>query len=167
MKFHTTIKDANQDEIRDYHSVTHYQNENTDYCQMEIKNGNKISNTWTCQGTGNLVVYGWLDSSSVLNNKAIPSAYCVLEAKINGNWEIIAAQPVMPAKSITYVGFNVPVLKNLVIRARTGFTVGAKSGQYPNAQDGYDTLSNSTANGFKCMIFSNENYNVEDETSEG
>jgi hypothetical protein len=54
-----------------------------------------------------------------------------------------------------------------VIRARTGFTVGAKSSQFSNEQDGNDTLSNSTANGFKCMIFSNKNYNVADETSEG
>jgi hypothetical protein len=65
---------------------------------------------------------------------------------------------VTPAKNITYVGFNVLVKKDLVIRARTGFVCGVKSGQFPNQQDGYDTLANSTANGFKCIIYSNKDY---------
>lgn len=163
MTFHTTNNGGYVS-----HSVTHDVTVENDYAQMHIEVGNKISNTWTCPATGNLVVYGWLDSSSILNNKAIPSAYCVLEAFITGNgiqsnkrWEIISAQPVIPAKSITYVGFNVPVHKGLMIRARTGFIVGAKSSQFSNEQDGNDTLSNSVENGFKCMIFSNASYNQE------
>lgn len=165
MKFWTSQQDSNGG-ITDIEgkSVTNDVDVLANYCQMSIQDGNKISNTWTCPGTGNLVVYGWLDSSSALDNKAIASAYCVLEANINGteaseNWEIISAQPVIPAKSITYVGFNVPVHKGLVVRIRTGFTVGAKSGQFSNEQDGYDTLANNTANGFKCMIYCNKDYN--------
>ena len=150
-------------------SVNHSKTENDHYCQMHIEVGNKISNRWTVPATGNLVIYGWLDSSSALNNKAIPSSYCVIEGRINSpddsdNWEIIAVQSVVPAKSITYVGFNLPVRKGLVIRARTGFDVGAKSSQYPNEQDGNDTLSNDVANGFKCMVFSN---NITSKESEG
>ena len=147
-----------------HESVNHKKNVDDTYCQMSIKDGNKISNEWEVPADGNLVVYGWLDSSEVLNNKAIPQAFCVLEAKIKNhhdfteNWEIIGAQPVIPAKTITYVGFTVPVHKNLIVRVRTGFNVGAKSGQYPNEQDGYDTLSNSTPNGFKCMVYSNKDY---------
>lgn len=139
------------------------------YCQMEIKPGNKISNTWTVPASGNLVAYGWLDSSEALNNRAIPSSFCVLEANINpmsnaagteniDNWEIIAVQQVIPFKTKTYVGFNVPVRKGLIIRVRTGFTCGAKSIQNSNEQDGSDTLANSTANGFRCQVFCHKDY---------
>ena len=177
MRFFTTKSNGEVDST----SVNHNATENDKYCQMEIKDGNKISNEWTCPASGQLVVYGWLDSSSALNNKAIPSCYCVLEAKISrvtpvssddgtrdvsndtAEWEIISAQPVFPAKNITYVGFNVPVKEGLVIRARTGFTVGPKSGQYSNENDGFDTLANLTANGFKCMIFSNQEYKTSTE----
>lgn len=135
---------------------TNTDGENVTYCQMKIDSGNKISNEWTCHATGNLVIYGWLDSSACLNNKATPSAFCAIEGFINENWEIISVCPVTPAKNITYVGFNLLVQKGLKIRARTGFVCGVKSGQFPNQQDGYDTLSNSTANGFKCKIYLNE-----------
>jgi hypothetical protein len=136
---------------------------------MVIQEGNRISNEWTTPAAGNLVVYGWLDSTAALNNKAIPSAFCVLEANINStkeneNWEIISVQPVIPAKNITYVGFNVPVKKNLKIRVRTGFNVGAKSGGYSNENDGYDTLANITANGFKCMVYSSVKYDTSNDT---
>lgn len=166
MTFHTTKQVENEEIEYSSLSVNHSKNVDDQYSQMKIDAGNKISNEWTCPATGNLVVYGWLDSSSVLNNKSTPSAYCVIEASINGEWEIIAVQPVTPAKSITYVGFNVPVHKDLVIRARTGFTVGAKSGQFSNEQDGNDTLSNSVANGFKCMVYSNKNYKRSEDTVE-
>lgn len=140
-------------------SSSHNRTVDNTYCQMAIKDGQRISNEWVVPATGNLVVYGWLDSNDALNNKAIANAFCVLEAKINSsekneNWEIISVQPVIPAKNITYVGFNVPVKSGLVIRIRTGFNVGAKSGQYSNEQDGSGTLSNSTPNGFKCQVFS-------------
>ena len=155
----TTTELTNNGEISITHdSINHSTNVDNSYCQMSIADGNKISNEWVVPATGNLVVCGWLDSTSALNSKAIPSAYCVLEGKINGQWEIISAQSVIPAKNITYVGFNVPVNKGLVIRARTGFVVGVKSGQYPNEQDGYDSLSNSTPNGFKCQVFSHKDY---------
>ena len=144
-------------------SVNHLKSENDSYCQLEISPGNKISNKWTVPADGQLVVYGWLDSNKALNNKAIPSAYCVLEANINSEWEIIAVQQVNPAKNFTYVGFNVPVHQGLVIRARTGFPVGAKSSQYSNEQDGYDSLANSTANGFKCQVYSHKSYKTYDE----
>lgn len=150
------ITTTNKDSEIIHDSVNHKKSENDDVCQLSIRNGNKISsNTWTVPETGSLVMYGWLDSSEALNNKAIPSSYCVVEAMINEAWEIIGVQSVIPAKTLTYVGFTLPVRKGLVIRVRTGFTVGAKSGQYSNEQDGYDTLSNSTPNGFKCQIFSN------------
>lgn len=144
-------------------SVNYSGNDNDNYCQMHIDDGNKISNEWICPACGNLVVYGWLDTSSALNNKAIPSCYCLIEAKINSAWEIIGVQPVIPAKSITYVGFNLPVRKGLIIRARTGFTVGAKSANFSNDQDGNGTISNNVANGFKCMVFSNIEYKAESE----
>lgn len=145
---------GNEDIEETSESVNHIKNVDDDYCQMSIAEGNKISNTWVCRETGNLVVYGWLDSSAALNNKAIPSSYCVLEGNINGDWEIIGVQTVIPAKSITYVGFNALVHQGLQIRVRTGFLVGPKSSQYPNEQDGYDTLANAKANGFKCQIYS-------------
>ena len=138
-------------------SVWHSTTENDMYCQMQIQVGNKISNVWSVPNSGSLVICGWLDSEKVLNNKAIPSAYCVIEGKINGNWEIIGVQPVIPNKSITYVGFTIPVRKGLEIRARTGFVVGAKSGQFSNDQDGVGSLSNSVSNGFKCQVYSNKN----------
>ena len=172
----TTTQDSNGTIQTTHKSVNHTGNDNDIYCQMQILDGNKISNEWTVPEDGNLVIYGWLDSSSALDNKAIPTSYCVIEAKINNEWEIIGAQGVIPAKSITYVGFNLLVHKNLVIRARTGFTVGVKSSQYSNAQDGNDTLSNSTANGFKCMVYSSKSKEPvvsyseqedEDEESEG
>ena len=146
-------------------SVNHEKTENENYCQMSISEGNKISNVWTVPETGNLVVYGWVDSEKALNNRAIPSSYCVLEARINGQWEIISVQTIIPAKSITYVGFNVLVKKGLEVRVRTGFNVGAKSYQTSNEQDGFDTLANNTANGFKCMIYSMKT--SEDQESEG
>lgn len=136
-------------------------NDNKNQCQMSISIGNRISNQWTVPRTGNLVIVGWLDSSAVLNTKALSQAYCVVEAKMNNtsdvtdNWEVIAVQPVIPAKIFTYVGFNLPVKKDLILRVRTGFDVGGKSGQYSNEQDGYDTLANNTPNGFKCVVYSN------------
>lgn len=150
MTFTTTDKNHDISHI----SVNHNKTENDNYCQMKIDVGNKISNEWIVPASGNLVVYGWLDSTSALNNKAIPSSYCVIEARINGDWEIIGAQPVIPAKAFTYVGFNLLVKENLTIRARTGFVVGPKSGQYSNENDGNDTLANNTPNGFKCMVYS-------------
>ena len=156
MSFSTTELVNNLETTITDDSVNHEKTENDDYCQMSIESGNKISNEWTCPATGNLVIYGWLDSSACLNNKATPSAFCVIEGNINKNWEIISVCPVMPAKTITYVGFNLMVKKGLVIRARTGFICGVKSSQFANQQDGYDTLANSRANGFKCMIYRNE-----------
>ena len=156
MRFATTALDNNIEVVVTSDTLNHDLTENDTYCQMSIESGNKISNEWTCPESGNLVIYGWLDSSACLNNKATPSAFCVIEGNINKNWEIISACPVMPAKSITYVGFNLMVKKGLVIRARTGFICGVKSSQFPNQQDGYDTLANSRANGFKCMIYMKE-----------
>ena len=158
----TTTTKRDDETIITHESVNKLKSDDDHYCQMSIASGNKISNTWTVPATGNLVIYGWLDSSAALNNKAIPSCFCVIEANINkpdegDNWEIISAQPVIPAKNITYVGFNLPVRKGLVIRARTGFPVGVKSAQHPNEQDGNDTLSNDVPNGFKCQVFSNIN----------
>ena len=156
MKLATTDEDNNGELEGSDESVSNGKTENDVYCQMSIESGNKISNEWECPGTGNLVIYGWLDSSACLNNKATPSAFCVIEGNIKNNWEVISVCPVTPAKTITYVGFNLLVKKGLVIRARTGFVCGAKSGQFPNQQDGYDSLANSKANGFKCMIYQNE-----------
>lgn len=165
MSFATTMLDNNVEVAYTSSSVNHNLTENEDYCQMSIESGNKISNEWTCPESGNLVIYGWLDSTKCLNNKATPDAFCVIEANINNNWEIISVCPVEPAKSITYVGFNLMVKKNLVIRARTGFICGAKSSQFPNEQDGYDTLANSRANGFKCMIYFKEKGLYEDDNT--
>lgn len=159
MSWKTTTLDNNNEVVVSDKSVNHGQTENDTYCQMKIESGNRISNEWVCPASGNLVVYGWLDSSACLNNKVIPSAFCALEGYINNSWEIVSVASVLPAKSITYVGFNVLVKENLKIRVRTGFDVGAKSGQYSNDQDGFDSLSNSTPNGFKCMIY----YGKEDE----
>lgn len=148
-------------------SVNHLKADDDTYCQMTIEEGNKISNEWEVPASGNLVIYGWIDSSKAMNNKSIPTSYCVVEANINSsdnskkkNWEIISAQSVIPAKGMTYVGFNLPVRQGLVIRIRTGFSVGVKSGQFSNENDGYDSLANSTANGFKCQVYSNAKYVV-------
>ena len=165
MKFATTALDNNVEVVVSSNSTNHNLTDNDTYCQMSIESGNKISNEWTCPESGNLVIYGWLDSSACLNNKATPSAFCVIEGNINDNWEIISVCPVTPAKSITYVGFNLMVKRGLVIRARTGFICGVKSGQFPNEQDGYDTLANSKANGFKCMIYLNQEGTNDDDNS--
>ena len=167
MRFATTALDNNVEVVVTSDTLNHDLTENDTYCQMSIESGNKISNEWTCPESGNLVIYGWLDSSACLNNKATPSAFCVIEGNINKNWEIISACPVMPAKSITYVGFNLMVKKGLVIRARTGFICGVKSSQFPNQQDGYDTLANSRANGFKCMIYLKEEDSKDKEEGTG
>ena len=153
MTLYTTDEDNNVEIVDSVDSDDGDLTENDTYCQMKIEPGNRISNEWQCPNTGNLVVYGWLDSSKCLNNKATPSAFCVLEGMIDDDWRVISAQPVNPAKSITYVGFNLLVKEGLTIRARTGFDVGAKSGQYSNEQDGFGTLSNNTPNGFKCVIY--------------
>lgn len=168
MRFATTALDNNIEVVVTSETLNHNLTENDTYCQMSIESGNKISNEWTCPESGNLVIYGWLDSSACLNNKATPSAFCVIEGNINENWEIISVCPVTPAKTMTYVGFNLLVKKGLVIRARTGFVCGVKSNQFSNEQDGYDTLANSKANGFKCMIYLNEDDGKdEDEDEEG
>ena len=163
MRFATTALDNNVEVVVTSETLNHNLTENDTYCQMSIESGNKISNEWTCPASGNLVIYGWLDSSACLNNKATPSAFCVIEGNVNKNWEILSVCPVTPAKSITYVGFNLMVKKGLTIRARTGFICGVKSSQFPNEQDGYDTLANSKANGFKCMIYLKEP-NIEEGT---
>ena len=160
------LTSTNKDGGATHISVNHRKTENDSFCQMKIEVGNKISNKWIVPADGQLVVYGWLDSSKLLNNKATPGAFCVLEGKINStdgydNWEILSVCSVAPAKNMTYVSFNVPVHQGLEIRARTGFTVGAKSSQYSNEQDGYDSLANSTANGFKCQVYSHRNYKEE------
>lgn len=164
MVFERTSQNNNNELDDTDQSVNHDETENDDYCQMSISSGNKISNEWTCNATGNLVIYGWLDSSACLDNKSTPSAFCVIEGNINKSWEIISVCPVTPAKTITYVGFNLMVKTGLVIRARTGFVCGVKSGQFPNQQDGYDTLANKTPNGFKCMIYQNERMEQDDNT---
>lgn len=153
MKFVTTALDNNMEVVVSSDTLNHNLTENDTYCQMSIESGNKISNEWTCPESGNLVIYGWLDTSACLNNKSTSSAFCVIEGNINKNWEILSVCPVAPAKNITYVGFNLMVKKGLVIRARTGFVCGVKSGQSSNQQDGFDTLANSKANGFKCIIY--------------
>lgn len=167
MRFATTALDNNVEVVVSSDTLNHNLTENDTYCQMSIESGNKISNEWTCPESGNLVIYGWLDSSECLNNKATPSAFCVIEGNVNKNWEILSVCPVMPAKSITYVGFNLMVKKGLTIRARTGFICGVKSSQFPNQQDGYDTLANSKANGFKCMIYLKEGDNKDKEEGTG
>jgi hypothetical protein len=148
---------SSSDEGTSFSSVWYTSTDDDDYCQMQIQVGNKISNEWVVPKSGILVICGWLDSEKVLNNKAISQAYCVIEGKINGNWEVIGVQPVIPNKSITYVGFTLPVREGLEIRARTGFVVGAKSGQFANDQDGVGSLSNSVNNGFRCQVYSNKN----------
>ena len=153
MEYSTTKLSNNQEIVVPDESVNHNKTENDTYCQMSIEPGNKISNEWKCTATGNLVIYGWLDASACLNNKTTPQAFCIVEANINGTWEVVSATAVAPAKTLTYVGFNLPVEKNLMVRIRTGFVCGNKSGQFSNQQDGNDTLSNSTPNGFKCMIY--------------
>jgi hypothetical protein len=167
MRFATTALDNNIEVVVTSDTLNHDLTENDTYCQMSIESGNKISNEWTCPASGNLVIYGWLDSSACLNNKATPSAFCVIEGNINEKWEIISVCPVTPAKSITYVGFNLMVKQGLVIRARTGFICGVKSSQFPNQQDGYDTLANSRANGFKCMIYLKEEDSKDKEEGTG
>ena len=166
MRFATTALDNNIEVVVTSDTLNHNLTENDTYCQMSIESGNKISNEWTCPESGNLVIYGWLDSSACLNNKATPSAFCVIEGNINKNWEILSVCPVTPAKTMTYVGFNLMVKKNLTIRARTGFVCGAKSSQFPNQQDGYDSLANSKANGFKCMLYLNEKGTDDDDSGQ-
>ncbi len=159
MSLHTT--DENNNDTTD--SVWHKKTENDTYCQMQIQVGNNISNEWTTNASGMLVVVGWLDSTKSLNNKAIPSSFCCIEGKIDGDWEVLGVQTVIPAKTMSYVGFTIPVNSGLTIRARTGFFVEAKSGQFSQEQDGFNTLSNSTPNGFKCMIYSNQTSKSESE----
>ena len=159
VRFQTNMKLTTTDENGATTDVSVWEKKGPDqqYCQMQIQVGNKISNEWIVPASGNLVICGWLDSEKALNNKSIPTSYCVIEGKIGESWQILGVQAVIPGKSITYVGFTIPVKKELAIRARTGFVVGAKSGQFSNEQDGYDTVSNNVPNGFKCQVFSNEN----------
>lgn len=159
-KMRLTTRDSKGDVVSK--SVMHDTSVDESLVQMKIDEGNRISNEWEVPATGNLVIWGWLDSSGVLNNKALPSCYCSIQAKIQNlggeaaQWETVAVQPVIPAKTFTYVGFNLAVHQGLTIRVKTGFAVGAKSGQFSNEQDGYDTLADSTVNGFKCQVYSRQ-----------
>lgn len=115
--------------------------------------GSKISTSYTCQEDGMLTLYGWLDSSNVQNIKYLPSAWCALEGKIRGQWEILSIQSVIPAKQFSYVGFCVPVLKNLTIRLELGFIPGEASGRYDHDKIP-ESLANTQPNAFLGGVYS-------------
>ena len=112
----------------------------------------KVSSTFTCPKTGMLTLYGWLDSSNVQNIKYLPTAWCALEGQINGHWEILQIQSVIPAKQFSYVGFCVPVMKDLVIRLELGFTPGEASGRYDRDKIP-ESLANSQPNAFLGGVY--------------
>ena len=87
VRFQTNMKLTTTDENGATTDVSVWEKKGPDqqYCQMQIQVGNKISNEWIVPASGNLVICGWLDSEKALNNKSIPTSYCVIEGKI-GEW---------------------------------------------------------------------------------
>ena len=114
---------------------------------------NKVSSEFVCPATGMLTLYGWLDSSNVQNIKYLPSAWCALEGKIGGNWEIMQIQSVVPAKQFSYVSFCVPVVKDLTVRMELGFVPGEASGRYDRSKIP-ESLANTQPNAFLGGVYS-------------
>ena len=112
----------------------------------------KTSSEFVCPSTGMLTLYGWLDSSNVQNLKYLPSAWCALEGKINGKWEILQLQSVTPAKQFSYVSFCVPVMANLTIRLELGFIPGEASDRYDRSKIP-ESLANTQPNAFMGGIY--------------
>lgn len=114
---------------------------------------NKISSEFKCPETGMLTLYGWIDSSNVQNIKYLPSAWCALQGKIGGRWEILQLQPVIPAKQFSYISFCVPVMKDLQVRLELGFIPGEASGRYDRGKIP-ESLANTQPNAFLGGVYS-------------
>lgn len=114
---------------------------------------NRTSSVFKCPENGMLTLYGWIDSSNVQNIKYLPSAWCALEGKIGGNWEIMQLQSVIPAKQFSYISFCVPVLKNLEVRLELGFIPGEASGRYDRSKIP-ESLANTRPNAFLGGVYS-------------
>lgn len=142
-----------------YFRSTFYTLENDDYVQESVyttvaptsegeehnryifKVSQHTSNVYKTKAAGWFTCYGWLSekekyrsesqNDSGVGDQANAKRWVALEAKMNGNnWRIIQLQPFQPNNYCSYVGFGVPVCKDLELRITTGFDVGNNSGKY-------------------------------------
>lgn len=132
-----------------------------------IPNSGTESNEWEAPQSGWFTCFGWL---SEFSNGAVANyqRWVVLEGNINSslpvnpstnkrpaNWCILQLQPFSPSPYISYVGFGVPVRKGLKMRIRTGFAVGASSGNYAMSNiNTRSSMANHIANAFVGGIYS-------------
>ena len=125
-----------------------------------IPNSGTVSNKWTVPWSGWFTCFGWLSEFSE-GAVANYQRWVALEGNINGstggkdNWCILQLQPFIPSPYISYVGFGVPVRKDLQLRIRTGFAVGASSGNYAMSNiNTRSSMANHIPNAFVGGIYS-------------
>lgn len=95
----------------------------------------RTSEECICPQSGNLVMYGWLADNGNVDPSA---AWVALEAYSNtvlegGGWIIVALQPWIQGtkhSNLQYVGFNVPVAKDMKLRVTTGFDLNYTNSTY-------------------------------------
>ena len=112
---------------------------NTPYTNMDgnlltciIKNGNNESTEITCTDDGQLVVYGWTaDNGRVLAQEAWIAIYGYVDNK----WMVLQLHPWIVSQNssiLQYIGFNIPVKRNLKIKIKTGFPVNMTASGFNN-----------------------------------
>ena len=132
-----------------------------------INNSSTQSNEWEAPASGWFTCFGWL-SEFATGSVANYQRWVALEGNLNGNmpvdpatgerppnWCILQLQPFIPNTYISYVGFGVPVKKGLMLRIKTGFAVGASSGNYAMSNlNTRSSLANHIANAFVGGVYS-------------
>ena len=110
-----------------------------------IDSGKKQTDTFICNHTGYLTLYGWLaDDGKVLPQEAWVALCGTIKNPNKENdddyWVILQVQPwVVSDRShiIQYVGFNIPVKKDMKLKIRCGFNVSESS----SATNTHNTLT--------------------------
>lgn len=126
----TKMPTVDQQSFYQWH-IDEGQRDSEQYIDPETGSGDVV----TVNETGNLVVYGWFASNSIVQAQ---EAWVGLFGKIhvgnsnNEKWIALQVQPwVVGSNSqiLQYVGFNIPVMKGLQLKVMTGFPVnGTNSG---------------------------------------
>ena len=109
---------------------TPYTNKNGVDFQLKLDNGKRESNIQKCSSDGQLVVYGWTAD----NGRVLPQeSWIAIYGKINNIWTILQLHPWIVSQNssiLQYVGFNVPVKKDLEIKIQTGFPVNMTASSF-------------------------------------
>ena len=113
---------------------------------FRIPNNSRQSNNWVAPASGMFTCFGWLDEKdgSYASNAL---RWVALEAynEEKDEWHILQLQPFSPNEFCSYVGFSFPVRAGLMLRIKTGFTVGTNSDKYHSL---VGSMSNHIANAF-------------------